>query len=90
MTRRAPVEALGGERARLHPLPAHPFTLAFGQTRVVGQTTPMVAFEGGSYSVPHTLAGQTVWVRVHGEEVVVVTSAGRAGRGRPPSGDHPG
>jgi hypothetical protein len=51
---------------------------------VVGQTTPMVAFEGGSYSVPHTLAGQTVWVRAHGEEVVVSTSAGR-GRSRSPA-----
>ena len=72
VTRRAPVEALGEEQARLHPLPAHPFTAAFGQTRVVGQTTPMVEFQTGSYSVPHTLAGQTVWVRAHGEEVVVV------------------
>jgi hypothetical protein len=72
VTRRAPVEALGEERTRLHPLPAHPFTLAFGETRTVGQTTPMIAFQGGSYSVPHVLAGQTVWVRAHGEEVVVV------------------
>ena len=77
VTRRAPVEALGEEQARLHPLPAHPFTAAFGQTRAVGQTTPMVAFEGGSYSVPHTLAGQTVWVRAHGEEVVVVHVGGQ-------------
>jgi transposase len=72
VTRRAPVEALGEEQARLHPLPAHPFTLAFGETRTVGQTTPMIAFQGGSYSVPHVLVGQTVWVRAHGEEVVVV------------------
>jgi hypothetical protein len=72
VTRRAPGEALGEERTRLHPLPAHPFTSAFGQTRVVGQTTPMVEFQTGSYSVPHTLAGQRVWVRAHGEEVVVV------------------
>ncbi len=72
VTRRAPTEALGEARARLHPLPAHPFTLAFGQTRTVGQTTPMIEFETGQYSVPHALAGQTVWVRCHGEEVVVV------------------
>jgi hypothetical protein len=32
----------------------------------------MVAFEGGSYSVPHELAGQTVWARRHGEQVVIV------------------
>jgi hypothetical protein len=72
VTRRAPTEAPGEERARLHPLPAHPFTLALGQTRTVGQTTPMIEFETGQYSVPHALAGQTVWVRCHGEEVVVV------------------
>jgi hypothetical protein len=36
----------------------------------------MVAFEGGQYSVPHTLLEGTVWVRVHGhgadEQVVAV------------------
>jgi len=36
----------------------------------------MVAFQGGSYSVPHRLVGETVWVRVHGagrgERVVFV------------------
>lgn len=32
----------------------------------------MVAFDNGSYSVPHTLAGQTVWVRRYGEQVVIV------------------
>jgi hypothetical protein len=72
VTRRAPVEMLGEERARLHPLPAQPFTAAFGVTRTVGESMPMVAFENGSYSVPHTLAGQTVWVRRHGDLVVIV------------------
>ena len=28
--------------------------------------TPKVSYQGGSYSVPHTLLGETVWVRVHG------------------------
>jgi Mu transposase-like protein len=72
VTRRAPVEMLAEERTHLHPLPPHPYTAAFGVTRTVGATTPMVAFEGCSYSVPHTLAGQTVWVREHGEQIVVV------------------
>jgi hypothetical protein len=72
VTRRAPAEALAEERARLHPLPGAPFTLAFGQTRTVGSTTPMVDFETGQYSVPHRLRGQVVWVREHGEEIVVV------------------
>lgn len=72
VTGRAPVEMLAEERGRLHPLPATPFTAAFGVTRRVGQTTPLVAFERAQYSVPHTLAGQIVWVRRHGDEIVVV------------------
>jgi hypothetical protein len=72
VTRRAPTEALAEERTRLHPLPIQPFTLAFGQTRTVGSTTPMIDFQTGQYSVPHTLRGEVVWVREHGQEVVVV------------------
>jgi hypothetical protein len=72
VTRRVPAEALGEERGRLHPLPAQPFTLAFGQTRTVASTTPMVDFETGQYSVPHRLRGEVVWVREHGQEVVIV------------------
>jgi hypothetical protein len=72
VTRRAPVEMLAEERARLHPLPAHPYMAAFGVSRTVGVTTPMVAFDNGSYSVPHTLAGHLVWVRRYGEQVVIV------------------
>lgn len=72
VTRQPPVEALAEERARLHPLPPAPFTGAFGMTRRVGADTPMVAFETGSYSVPHQLAGDSVWVRRHGEQVVVM------------------
>ena len=72
VTRRAPVEMLIEERSRLHRLPEHPWTMAFGQTRVVGANEPMVAFECGSYSVPDCLAGQMVWVRRHGDQVVVV------------------
>jgi hypothetical protein len=72
VTRRAPAEMLAEEAQRLHPLPAAPFTAAFGVMRTVGLTTPMVSFELGQYSVPHTLAGQRVWVRRHGEQVVIV------------------
>ena len=72
VTRRPPVEMLEEERRRLHPLPAQPYTMAFGVTRTVGETTAMVTFEGGSYSVPSQLAGQTVWVRAHGEDVILV------------------
>ena len=76
VTRRAPVDMLAEEQARLHPVPASPHTVAFGVTRTVPATTPMVSFEGGQYSVPAHLLGQTVWVRVHGrgadEQVVIV------------------
>lgn len=72
VTRRAPIEMLAEERTRLHPLPEHPYTAAFGVTRTVGTDTPMIAFDHCSYSVPHHLAGQTVWVREHGDQVVIV------------------
>lgn len=76
VTRRAPVDMLAEEGARLHPLPAAPHTLALGVTRTVAVTTPIVTFEAGQYSVPHHLLGQVVWVRVHGqgpdERVVIV------------------
>jgi hypothetical protein len=71
VTRRAPVEMLAEERARLHPLPEYPYTAAFGVTRTVPGNTPMVAFESGQYSVPHTLVGETVWVRPYGDQVVI-------------------
>ncbi len=82
VTRRPPVAMLAEEQARLHPVPAHPHTVAFGLTRTVPASMPMVAFEGGQYSVPHTLLGQIVWVRVHGrgdDEQVVIVHVGAAG-----------
>jgi len=75
-TKRPPIEMLAEERARLHPVPAQAHTVAFGTTRVVPANTPMVMFESGQYSVPHTLLGATVWVRTQGvadsEQVVIV------------------
>jgi hypothetical protein len=82
VTRRVPADMLAEERARLHPVPAHPHTVAFGTTRRVPASTPMVSFEGGQYSVPHPLLGQTVWVRTHGVgdgERVVIVHAGEQG-----------
>lgn len=81
-TKRPPVEMLAQERARLHPVPTSPHTVAFGTTRVVPTNTPMVMFESGQYSLPHTLLGATVWVRVHGRgegEQVVITHIGPEG-----------
>jgi transposase len=76
VTRRAPRDMLAEEQARLHRLPVAAHTVAFGVTRAVAAKTPMVAFEGGQYSVPHTLLGARVWVRSHGvgdgEQVIIV------------------
>ena len=87
ITRRPPVEMLAQERARLHPVPMVPHTVAFGTTRVVPANTPMVTFESGQYSVPHqldgrSLLGATVWVRTQGvgvEEQVVIVHVGEDG-----------
>jgi hypothetical protein len=70
ITRRAPAEMPGEERARLHPVPAVPFTAALGVTRTVNALS-LVTFEGGQYPVPHQLAGQVVRVRQHGGQVVI-------------------
>lgn len=77
-TRRVPAEALVEERRRLHPLPASGFTACFGTTRRVEANLPIIHFDGGEYSVPHELRTEVVWVRHHGDEVVI-TAAGPAG-----------
>lgn len=69
-TRRRPIEALAEERTRLHPLPHTAFTVAFGTTRRVNFDAT-VSVQGVRYSVPHTLADTRVWVRFHGDELIV-------------------
>jgi hypothetical protein len=71
VTRRAPVEMLADEQRRLHRLPEHPWTSAFGETRTVGCPQPMVQLDWCLYSVPHRLAGEVVWVRRRGEQVII-------------------
>lgn len=81
-TKRVPADMLEQERLRLHPVPAVPHTITFGEPRTVAVNTPMVSYQGGSYSVPHTLLGETVWVRVHGagrDERVVIVHVGDRG-----------
>lgn len=75
VTRRAPAELLGIERAHLHPVPDAPYTAAFGESRSVGWSAT-VSFRGARYSVPHTLAGTTVWVRASVDEVVIMAGEG--------------
>ena len=82
VTRRAPTDMLAEEQARLHRVPIVAHTVAFGLTRTVAAKTPMVAFDGGQYSVPHGLLGEQVWVRTHGvgaDEQVVIVGVGDEG-----------
>lgn len=78
VTRRIPAEMLTEERSRLHVLPTHPYTAAFGETRVVGFDQPTIQVDWCLYSVPWQLRGETVWARSHGAEVVV-THVGAGG-----------
>jgi transposase len=71
VTRRAPALMLAEEKVRLHPLPAMPHTVCFGQTRRVSwQST--ISVGGALYSVPSVLVDERVWARVDGAELVVV------------------
>lgn len=78
ITRRPPLEMLAEERVLLHPVPEAPFTAALGVTRTVDRKESLVLFENGQYSVPSELAGQVVWVRRHGEQIVI-THVSRSG-----------
>ncbi len=70
-TRRAPVEMLAQERGHLHALPAGPYAAALGETRTIREDQT-VRLGDVPYSTPPGHVGQEVWVRVEGEEVVVV------------------
>ena len=74
VTRRPPVEMLAEERHRLHALPEAPYTAVLGETRKVTWSST-ISFGGVTYSVPHTLADETVWVRVDGDHLVVTHCA---------------
>ena len=74
VTRRPPVEMLAEEQHRLHALPEAPYTAVFGETRKVSWSST-VSFGAVTYSVPHTLADETVWVRVDGDQLVVTHCA---------------
>ena len=69
VTRRAPMDMLDEERPRLHRLPDTAFTAAFGETRKVSWSAT-ISYGGVTYSVPHQLIDDEVWVRVDGDEVV--------------------
>ena len=72
-TNRVPAEALLVERARLHPIPAAPFTAALGETRTVN-ADQTIRFGSVRYSTPPGLVGREVWVRADGDELVIVAN----------------
>lgn len=69
-TRRVPAEMLTEERHRLHPVPERPFSAVFGQSRHVGKDAT-IQVEAVRYSVPHGLVGMSVWIRFHGDDLIV-------------------
>jgi hypothetical protein len=69
VTRREPADMVIEERQRLHRLPERAFTAAFGETRKVSWSST-ISFGGVTYSVPHQLIDESVWVRVDGDEIV--------------------
>ena len=71
ITRRRPAEMLEEERAHLHRIPEVPYTVAFGESRRVSWSST-ITHQGARYSVPHRFRDETVFVRHHGEEIVVV------------------
>jgi hypothetical protein len=76
-TGRRPDDLLVQERARLHVLPVEPYTAALGEPRTVADDQT-VRLGSVRYSVPREHVGSAVWVRVVGDEVVIVarTAAG--------------
>ncbi|MDQ3709416.1 MAG: IS21 family transposase [Actinomycetota bacterium] len=69
---RPPAEALTAERVHLHPVPALAHVATFGTTRTVSRDST-ISVGGVRYSVPHRLIDTRVWVREHGDELVIVT-----------------
>lgn len=78
-TGQAPVQRLRAERQHLHVLPAEPHAIALGEERLV-ETDQTIRFGSVRYSTPDGHQGSKVWVRVAGEELVIVgrTPAGLA------------
>jgi len=73
VTRQVPNELLAVERAELHAIPASPYTIAFGESRLVGWSAT-ISYYGARYSVPDSHCDSRVWVRRAGEDVVIVSA----------------
>jgi hypothetical protein len=74
-TGRRPDDLLAVERGHLHVLPPEPYTAALGETRTVADDQT-IRLGSVRYSVPRAFVGAEVWVRVSGDEVVIVARTG--------------
>lgn len=70
-TGRRPDDMLTQELAQLHVLPVEPYTAALGEPRTVADDQT-VRLGSVRYSVPREHVGSAAWVRVVGDEVVIV------------------
>jgi len=70
-TARRPDDLLAIERGHLHLLPAEPYTAALGVTRTVADDQT-IRLGSVRYSTPLAFVGAEVWVRVSGDEVVII------------------
>ena len=75
-TAAVPADRLAAEREHLHPLSAEPYALALGEERLVGDDQT-IRFGSVRYSTPPGHAGQRVWCRVAGQELVITARTGR-------------
>jgi len=84
-TARRPDDLLALERGHLHVLPAEPYTAPLGVTRTV-EPDQTIRLGSVRYSTPLAFVGAEVWVRVAGDEIVIVarTATGLAEIARHP------
>jgi transposase len=75
-TAAAPELRLAAGREHLHPLAAEPYALALGDERLAGDDQT-IRFGSVRYSTPPGHAGQRVWCRVAGEELVITARTSR-------------
>jgi transposase len=71
-----PAGRLAAERELLHVLPAEPYALALGDERLVGEDQT-IRFGSVRYSTPPGHAGDRVWCRVAGDELVLTARTAR-------------
>ncbi|MFC5183662.1 Mu transposase domain-containing protein [Actinomadura harenae] len=62
---------LEDELAFIHPLPDEPFAAALSEERLVGKDDRTIRWKQVRYSVPPGFERQAIWLREHGDHIVV-------------------